>query len=87
MQIAQERELTIATIEGHLIRFIQSGEIALSELLTAEKAHTIHEALARIEYTSALTPIKEKLGDGFTYGEIRAVLAEMGKVKIKGRHA
>ena len=77
-QIAQERGLSVGTIEGHLARFIQSGEIALNELLTPEKAQTIREALAQIEYTGALSPIKEHLGDGFTYGEIRAVLVDMG---------
>ncbi len=53
-------------------------EIALNELLTPEKAQTIRETITQIEYTGALSPIKEKLGDGFTYGEIRAMLVEMG---------
>ena len=47
-------------------------------LLTPEKAQTIRETITQIEYTGALSPIKEKLGDGFTYGEIRAMLVEMG---------
>ena len=52
--------------------------MALNELLTPEKAQTIRETITQIEYTGALSPIKEKLGDGFTYGEIRAMLVEMG---------
>ena len=47
-------------------------------LLTPEKAQTIREAITQIEYTGALSPIKEHLGDGFTYGEIRAVLGGDG---------
>ena len=50
----------------------------MNELLTPEKAQTIREAITQIEYTGALSPIKEHLGDGFTYGEIRAVLGGDG---------
>jgi hypothetical protein len=53
----------------------------LNELFTPEKAQTIREAITQIEYTGALSPIKEKLGDGFTYGEIRAVLVEMDRLE------
>jgi ATP-dependent DNA helicase RecQ len=75
--IAAERGLTTGTIENHLVRFIPSGEIRVSDLVKPEKIETIRRTVLAMKMENGLTPIKEALGEEFTYGEIRAVVAEI----------
>jgi ATP-dependent DNA helicase RecQ len=76
-EIAKERGVQPSTIEGHLARFIATGEVRLDELVPLEKVETIRNAILKFNDGGALSPIKEFLGDDFTYGEIRAVIASM----------
>lgn len=75
-EIAEIRDLGIATIEGHLALFIPMGKIELEELVPSEKVEPIRDVVHKLG-TGALGPIKTELGDGFSYGEIRAVIASM----------
>jgi len=77
-QIAAERGLSNTTIENHLARFIPDGKVSLDELVAEEKVELIREAIVKFADDTALSPIKEFLGDDYTYGEIRAVIASMG---------
>jgi len=80
-QIAAERGLGISTIEGHLTKFIPTGEVRLDQFVTIEKVEIIRNAIEKHSESNALSPIKEYLGEDFTYGEIRAVMAAVsGKV-------
>ncbi|HMS39019.1 MAG TPA: DNA helicase RecQ [Pyrinomonadaceae bacterium] len=76
-EIAESREMARSTIETHLARFILSGEIALEELVPKHKIEPIKQAIIKFNDLGALGPIKEHLGEDYTYGEIRAVLATM----------
>jgi ATP-dependent DNA helicase RecQ len=75
--IAREREIQPSTVEGHLARFIATGEIQLHELVPLHKVEPIRDAVLKFNDSGALSPIKEYLGDAYTYGEIRAVIASM----------
>jgi ATP-dependent DNA helicase RecQ len=76
-EIAARRELSKQTIETHLVRFIPTGEIKLDDLVHEQKIETIRNALIRFSDSNALSPVKEFLGDDYSYGEIRAVMASM----------
>ena len=76
-EIAKTRELTAQTVEGHLARFIQSGDIMVEDLVPVEKIETIRQAIIQVNAGTALSPVKEFLGENYSYGEIRAVLATM----------
>jgi hypothetical protein len=73
-EIAEERNLTQQTIEGHLAYYISRGEINIDELVTREKVLLI-EPVAKTLSGGSLTPIKEKLGNVVSYGEIKLVVA------------
>ena len=75
-EIARVRDLTRNTVEGHLALFIPTGKVLLEELCSQDKVPAIREAVLK-HGTAALGPIKTELGDSFTYGEIRAVIASM----------
>ncbi|HSH51845.1 MAG TPA: helix-turn-helix domain-containing protein, partial [Bacteroidales bacterium] len=72
-EIALERGLTVRTIEGHLAKCIGQGKIDISELLTPEKIEIITDAFETFD-TLRLNPIKEYLGDDYSYSEIKYVM-------------
>lgn len=75
-EIAAQRNLTIQTIEGHLSHFVQKGIIRVEQLVSREKIVLIEPAVR--DFTGgSITPIKEKLGDTVSFGDIRLVLASM----------
>jgi ATP-dependent DNA helicase RecQ len=80
-QIAIERKLSQGTIEGHLVRYMGTGEIALNDLVVADKVEPIKQAILQFSNSSAVGPIKQFLGEQYSYGEINAVLATMGVVR------
>ncbi len=76
-EIAQSRGVTKSTVETHLVRFISTGEVTLGELVPPEKIEPIRTAVLKFSETGAIGPVKEFLGEDYSYGEIRAVLAAM----------
>ncbi len=70
--IAQQRNLVVSTIYGHLTDFISSGEIDILDLVQPEKVSVILDAL-ETGSDSGFKAVKEQLGDGYKYHEIRAV--------------
>ena len=77
--IAASRRLAVSTVEGHLARFIESGEVELHELVTPAKADAIRNALIELGESEAIGPVKIMLGDDYSYGEIRAVMADLAR--------
>lgn len=71
-EIALERNFTVDTIYKHLLKYLPTGEVQASDLVSEEKIKVIRQAF---EDTSepGLKPIKDKLGEDFSYNEIRAV--------------
>jgi hypothetical protein len=72
-QIAEERSLNRTTIESHLISFIGEG-LTLDQFVSDEKVLQITKVIEAIGEDEGTTAIKSKLGDEFSYNEIRAVL-------------
>ena len=81
-EIAQERNLSIGTIEAHLTDFVKSGKLAVGDLVSENK-------LSQIMYTInehpalKLSELKEKLPD-CTFGEIRWVIAYRSLTEVSG---
>ncbi|HEX2534957.1 MAG TPA: helix-turn-helix domain-containing protein [Chitinophagaceae bacterium] len=73
-EIAAERNLTVSTIEGHLASYIESGDIAISEIVSEDRLPVIVKAIEESE-PRTLGTIKSKLGSKYSYGEIKAVLS------------
>jgi hypothetical protein len=72
--IARIRGLATSTIESHLAFYIRRGIISVNELVKSEKLILIEPHLENFEGNS-ITPLKEKLGNAISYGEIKMVLA------------
>lgn len=78
IEIAAERSLSLMTIESHLGYFIQSGELEVTEIVNEGKIPAIKDAVESYGQ-ERLTPLKEVLGDNYTYGEIKAVIGWMNR--------
>jgi ATP-dependent DNA helicase RecQ len=75
--IAAERSFAISTIENHLSRYIATGELRVEDLVSPDKIPPIRQAFLSVNELTGLGQIKEILGDDYTYGEIRAVAADL----------
>jgi hypothetical protein len=71
-EIAALRHMAVTTIEGHLAHFVGTGEIDINHFVKPYKVQKIAEVI-KTQETSLLNPIKEKLGDEYTYTEIKMV--------------
>ncbi|MDQ4076917.1 MAG: helix-turn-helix domain-containing protein, partial [Chloroflexota bacterium] len=75
-EIATARELTIGTIYNHLAELIKRGSIAVEQVVDDEERVMIEEAVREVG-TFFLSPIKARLPEEISYGEIRCVVAAM----------
>ncbi|MBO6186107.1 MAG: DNA helicase RecQ [Chryseobacterium sp.] len=73
-EIARIRNLSINTIQNHLINFIADGTINASELVNTNKIENIIE-VAKNQKIQSLKVIKEELGDDYSYFEIHVAVA------------
>lgn len=74
-EIAGMRNISIATVYSHLIPFLTTGEVMLDRLVDPARATRIREVAAGL-VEARYKAVKEALGDGYSYDEIRAVLGK-----------
>lgn len=73
-EIATLRNMASSTIEGHLAQAVASGKIKAHQLVAEEKITAIHRAAEKTE-EPGLKPLKELLGDNYTYSDIKIAMA------------
>jgi ATP-dependent DNA helicase RecQ len=78
-EIAAQRSLATTTIEGHLSYYIYRGEMDVQEMVAEEKKLFIKDTVESYG-AEKLAPLKEVLGDNYSYGEIKAVIAWMRRL-------
>ena len=71
-EIAKERGMTVSTIETHLGKYVESGEIEIQKIVSKEMIDLISEYYLSNQL-SGVGQAKEALGDGISYSEIRFV--------------
>jgi ATP-dependent DNA helicase RecQ len=73
-EISRKRGLAVSTIESHLAELVFTGELLVEQLVSTEKADKIISEFKRLG-SEKLAPVKEALGENFTYVEIKAAQA------------
>ena len=73
-EIASARNLAASTIETHLAHYVKIGDIKIDELVSRKKLVLIEPVLSEFGGVS-LAPVKERLGNDVSYGEIKLVMA------------
>jgi hypothetical protein len=73
--IASERRMTIGTIYSHFMVFVGKGIVDVRKIMASDRYETILQAFEGLEIGNTITPAKEKLGNDFSYEEIRLARA------------
>jgi ATP-dependent DNA helicase RecQ len=69
--VAEQRGLSVSTVENHLAIFVASGELEITRLVAKDKLSKLMEVIKASGQTMALKPVKDLLGDEYSYGEVR----------------
>ena len=77
--IAHERQLTLSTVISHLARYIDSGKVSFSDLVSSEHQEAIERVISKVGTGDGSTAIKNLCPPDVTYDEIRLVMARMEK--------
>jgi energy-coupling factor transporter ATP-binding protein EcfA2 len=72
-EIARSRQMALSTIEAHLLNYVGNGEIPINRLVDQRKVKAIEECI-ELNNFRLLSDLKAKLGDAYSYSEIRFVL-------------
>ncbi|NLL29240.1 MAG: AAA family ATPase [Bacteroidales bacterium] len=80
-RIAAERNLTEDTVAAHLLKYIQSGDVNLLQLMDKQKANHIATSLENYRFVS-LKDAKDYFGDDVKYYEIKWVMAAMANFEF-----
>jgi len=72
--IAEQRALSVSTIETHLSFYVSSGKLDIHNLVPPDKQELIHTAIAKYG-KSSLRLLKENLPEEIGYGDIKFTIA------------
>ena len=76
-EIATTRGLSKSTVWNHIICYFGEEGFDINRLIPNDKAETIRKAFKDLGDDVGLKPIKEALGDDYSYDEIRLIKREM----------
>ena len=79
-EIAKAQGFVVSTIENHLGRYVESGEIKIAELLDNETVNTIM-AYYKEHDTESLGAAKAALPEAITYSQLKLVRHHLGFLK------
>ncbi len=82
--IAALRNMSMGTVEQHLAFYVGQGKLNVLELVGPGRLLVIREAIERVG-GKMLTPVKQVLGEDYTYSEIRYVMADVASGKVEER--
>jgi hypothetical protein len=74
-EIARERALTLGTVIGHLVRYVDSGEVDFDDLVSRDHQLIIANVIRKIGASHGTTAIKSLCPPDITYDEIRMMLS------------
>lgn len=77
--IAAARSLTVGTIENHLAHFVGTGELKISDVVSAQHQKIIRGIVKSFDRAYALSDVKNLLPNDYTYAEIKLVIADINK--------
>lgn len=70
-EIATERKLTKGTIFGHLAKFVENGELEITDVIPLEKLKLIDKKLPIDTDLKSLSDVRAKLGNEYSFDELK----------------
>lgn len=83
-EVARLRRKAISTIEEHLAEAIEAGEEIDLDPLVPPRRQAAIEAAFSVVGLGPLSPVREHLGDGFSFGELKLVRARLRRQAESG---
>ncbi len=80
-EIAEERKLSVTTIESHLSYYVEAGKIPVNKFVSQETADLI-SSLFEATDDLKMGPVKESLGEKVTWSEIKFVVSHIKYLKL-----
>lgn len=77
-EIAKDRNLSIHTIEGHMVHFVAKGDIPVQAFVSKAKLSLITKFFKK-KQSASISEAKEVLGNQVSYSELRFVLAYLSR--------
>ena len=72
-EIAEQRGLAVSTVQGHLAQFVLTGELEPQQLIAQEIIDAVLSELNNAGSDDNSAIIKDRLGENFSYSDIRIV--------------
>jgi regulation of enolase protein 1 (concanavalin A-like superfamily) len=70
------RKLTVGTILGHFTKLIQDKAVSINDIMPEDKIDILNKAFYGYKEES-LAPLKEQVGDAFSWDELRMFKASL----------
>ena len=79
-EISQLRDLSIHTILGHLMRYVESGDVNFDDIVAPDRFAKVKAYFEQHAYSSDLHlgDVRTELGEEFTFDDIRYSLVKLG---------
>lgn len=79
-EISQLRDLSIHTILGHLMRYVESGDVNFDDIVAPDRFAKVKAYFEQHAYSSDLHlgDVRAELGEEFTFDDIRYSLVKLG---------
>ncbi|MDH4058356.1 MAG: helix-turn-helix domain-containing protein, partial [Cyclobacteriaceae bacterium] len=78
-QIAKERSLVVSTIEGHLAKAVKEKRLSIYDFIMEEDVSNIEKIINELPQEFNSKELFNALDGKFSYGQLRAVMAHLGK--------
>ena len=78
-QIAEERKLTKVTVFGHLAKFVEKGELEITDVIPLEKLQLIDKKLPKSVDIKILGEMRSALNNEYSFDELRLFRAWKGE--------
>jgi hypothetical protein len=80
--IAKTRALTLGTVIGHLLRYVETGGVSFDDLVPVDHQQVIERIVRKIGTDNGSTTIKNLCPPDVTYDEIRLVVTRLQNKKV-----
>lgn len=77
-EIAEKRSLAVSTIEGHLAKGIEAGQVEIGQFISTEEMAILEKAIGESP-TQNISEAFGKLGGKYSYGKLRMVKSHLIK--------
>ncbi len=80
--IAKSRALTLGTVIGHLLRYVETGGVSFDDLVPVDHQQAIERIVRKIGTDNGSTAIKNLCPPDVSYDEIRLVMTRLQNKKV-----